>query len=131
MSSSINSLIPAGAALLVIAACFAASLSSGTDTRAGLWRIPAALSAVFFAASLVAAARGGPVGFWPEHVRNDWGNQIFVDLLLCAASAYFLILPRAKAVGMRPLLWLVGIAALGSIGLLAMLSRVLYLEQKA
>ena len=109
----------------------AASLAPAGPVKFGLWRVPAALSALFFAASLVPVTSGGLLGFWPEHIRNDWGNQIFADLLLCAGSAFFLILPRARAVGMNPLLWLLAIAATGSIGLLATLARLLYLEEKA
>lgn len=131
MSSSLNSMIPIAAALAMLGACAAAALSGAGVTKPGLWRIPAALSALFFAASIFPIVRGGVLGFWTEHVRNDWGNQIFIDLLLCAGCAFFLMLPRARAVGMKPLLWLLGIAATGSIGLLAMLARLLYLEEKA
>ncbi len=131
MTYTLNSVFPAVAALAVLGTAAMASLAPAGGPKPGHWRIPAGLAALFFAASLVAIASGGPLGFWTEHVRNDWGNQIFVDLLLCAGSAYFLLLPRARAVGMRPLLWLAGIAALGSIGLLAMLARVLYLEARA
>ena len=74
---------------------------------------------------------GGAFGFWGEHTRNDWNNQIFLDLLLCAGCAYFLLLDRARAVSMRVLPWFFAIATLGSIGLLAMVARVLFLEDKA
>ena len=131
MVQTLNSVIPAIAALVVLGSMAAASLAPAGRTKPSQWRIPAGLAALFFVASLQAMASGGMFGFWTEHVRNDWGNQIFVDLLLCAGSAYFLLLPRARAVGMTPLLWLAGIAALGSIGLLAMLARVLYLEARA
>lgn len=89
------------------------------------------LAVLFFAGSLRAVATGGLFGFWSEHVRNDWNNQIFLDLLMSAACAYFLLLERARAVSMRVLPWFLAIAGLGSIGLLAMLARVLFLEQKA
>ena len=131
MTNSLNSMIPAAAALMVLGTMAAASLAPLGPTKRGLWRVPAALSVLFFAASLLPIASGGVLGFWTEHVRNDWGNQIFVDLLFCAGSAFFLILPRARAVGMNPLLWLLGIGATGSIGLLATLARLLYLEEKA
>lgn len=62
-------------------------------------------AALFFAGSLRAIATGGMFGFWAEHIRNDWNNQIFIDLLLSASCAYFL--------------------------LLAMIARVLFLERKA
>ena len=71
------------------------------------------------------------MGFWAEHTRNDWNNQIFVDLLLSASCVYFLLLARARAVSMRVLPWFMAIAATGSIGLLAMIARVLFLERSA
>ena len=43
----------------------------------------------FFAGSQRAIATGGVFGFWAEHIRNDWNNQIFIDLLLSASCAYF------------------------------------------
>jgi hypothetical protein len=95
-----------------------------------LWIAPAALAAAFAVFSLVTAAREGVTGFWPEHTRHGWGNQIWFDLLLAAGAAYALALPRLRAVGMRPLPWFLAIAASGSIGLMAMLARLFYLEAR-
>ena len=131
MSDVMNFMIPAIAAAAVFAVCGTAAAVPLRLNRARLWMIPAALSALFFAGSLRAIATGGVLGFWSEHIRNDWNNQIFVDLLLAAACAYLLLLARARAVSMRVVLWFVAIAATGSIGLLAMIARVLFLEQKA
>ena len=89
------------------------------------------LAVLFFAGSLRAVATGGLFGFWSEHVRNDWNNQIFLDLLLSAGCACILLLKRSRAASMPVLPWFFAIAGLGSIGLLAMLARVLFLEQKA
>lgn len=94
------------------------------------WRVPAGLSLLFLLWSLAAAIVEGPLGFWPEHVRNMWGNQIWFDLLLAAGVAYALLLPRARAVGMQPWLWLVLVVCSGSIGLLAAVARLLYLESR-
>ncbi len=108
-----------------------AALVAPRFARVGSWWIPALLAALFFAGSLRAIATGGVFGFWAEHIRNDWNNQIFIDLLLSASCAYFLLLARARAVAMRVLPWFVAIAMTGSIGLLAMIARVLFLERKA
>lgn len=131
MTESINSVIPAVAAAAVLIVGAGAAIKPPGGNRTHLWLIPALLSAVFFAGSLRAVSTGGAFGFWAEHIRNDWNNQIFVDLLLSAACAYFLLLARSRAVAMRVLPWFVAIAMTGSIGLLAMISRVLFLERKA
>ncbi len=94
------------------------------------WRIPAGLGLAFLAWSLAAIAIEGPTGFWPEHTRNLWGNQIWFDLLLAAGTAFSLLLPRARAAGMNPWPWLVLILCSGSIGLLAALARLLWLEAR-
>lgn len=92
------------------------------------WMAPAALSAAFAIYSTMTAVREGPTGFWPEHTRNLWGNQIWFDLLLAAGVACAVLAPRARTAGMRLLPWLLLVAATGSIGLCAMFARVLYLE---
>lgn len=97
----------------------------------GAWLIPAALAGLFLAWSLLAIAREGLFAVWPEHVRNAWGVQIWLDLLLGIGSAFALIVPRARAVGMRPMPWFVAVACTGSVGLLAMLARQLYLAERA
>lgn len=118
----------AGVAFVVAAAALA--LGIGTQWR-GRWLVPAGLSAAFAAFSLLAVLREGAFGFWPEHTRNLWGNQIWFDLLLAAGVALAWLLPRARALGMRPLPWAVLVVCTGSIGLCALLARVLYLEQSA
>jgi Terpene cyclase DEP1 len=93
------------------------------------WTVPAALSALFLVLSVRAVLDGGPLGFWPEHIRNPWGNQIWVDLLLAVSIGWFFMVPKARSVGMRPYPWLVLVVATGSIGFLAMLARLLYLRR--
>lgn len=117
----------AGAATLLFAIFY--SLSSGNTAR-GRWAIPAALSFLFFVFSFIAGLNEGPTGFWPEHVRNLWGNQIWFDLLLAAGTALFLLIPKAKSVGLNPLPWAVLTVATGSIGLLAFLAVVLWKEEQ-
>ena len=95
------------------------------------WQIPALLAAAFFAYSLWPILTMGPLGFLPEHVRNLWGVQIWFDLLCAIGVGWALVAPRARAAGMVPWPWLALIAATGSIGLLAMLARVLYREERA
>ena len=94
------------------------------------WRLPAALSILFLAFSLSAVLFEDPIGFWKEHTRSLWGNQIWFDLLLAVGLGFVLLAPRARALGMNLWLWLGLILCSGMIGLLAMFSRVLYLEAR-
>lgn len=94
------------------------------------WRVPAGLSLLFLLWSLAAVIAEGPLGFWSEHVRDMWGNQIWFDLLLAAGVAWTLLLPRARAAGMQPWVWLALTLCTGSIGLLAALARLLWLESR-
>jgi hypothetical protein len=88
------------------------------------------LSGSFFLFSAYVITKEGALGFWSEHTRNLWGNQIWLDLLLFAASAWFLLMPRASKLKMHLVLWLFVVLGLGSIGLLLMISRILFLEER-
>jgi hypothetical protein len=99
--------------------------------RRGLWIVPAAGSALFLLFSVVAVVSEGPTGFWPEHTRNLWGNQIWLDLLLCATVGFTGLAPRARALGMRLVPWFILVASTGAIGLLAMSARFLFLRDHA
>lgn len=95
------------------------------------WLLPVSLSLAFLLFSLTAVITEGGLGFWSEHTRNLWGNQIWFDLLLAVSIGWFLIVPQARQVGMRLIPWLVLIICTGSIGFLAMLARLLYLQGQA
>lgn len=97
----------------------------------GVWRVPAAASAVFLLFSLVTVVREGPVGFWALHTHNLWGNQVWIDLLLAASVAFAALAPRARALGMRPVPWFILVMATGSVGLLALAARVLFLADRS
>lgn len=94
------------------------------------WLVPACATALFFGFSVSAVVVEGPTGFWIDHTRDLWGNQIWFDLLLSTSIGWALIVPQATAAGMRPLLWLPVVAGTGSIGFLAMLARLLYLREQ-
>jgi hypothetical protein len=113
----------------VLAAAFVIYIGAvGTRGYKSLWILPAVLSFLFLSFSTLAAFQEGPMGFWPEHIRNLWGNQIWFDLLLAVSIGWFLIVPKARALKMWVPLWGVLIIATGSIGFLAMASRYLYLR---
>lgn len=118
-------ILPAVAAVVLIVAM--AGAASGLTTS---WRFPAATCAVFAGWSLYTIAVEGPLGFWPNHTQNAWGNQVWFDLLIAIGIGWALLLPRARAVGMRPAPWLLLILCSGCIGLTAMLARCRYLETR-
>jgi hypothetical protein len=75
--------------------------------------------------------REGPLGFRAEHTGNLWGQQIWFDLLLAAGTAWAALLPQLRAQGMRPAPWLLAVVCTGSIGLLAMVARLLHLRERS
>lgn len=99
--------------------------------RPARWSVPAVLAATFAGWSTYAVLDGGPLGFWAEHHGNPWRTQIWMDLLLAVGVAWYLLQPRLRALGVAPLPWLALVVATGSIGLLAVLARVLHGEATA
>jgi hypothetical protein len=93
------------------------------------WIAAATLGTAFAGWSLYAIVTGGPFGFWVEHTRNVWAVQIWFDLLLAATCALVFMVPEARRLGMRPLPWVALVLCSGAIGLMAMLTRILYLRR--
>ena len=106
------------------------SFAPNRSVGGGDWIAPALLSFAFLLWSIYAVTTGGSMGFWTEHVRNAWGNQIWFDLLLAGGVAFALMAPRLRSVGMAPLPWGLLIIATGSVGVLATYARYLYLEAR-
>jgi TRAP-type uncharacterized transport system fused permease subunit len=127
---TINSLLPpiAGLAFILYAGCIALDIRF---KKKRLWILPCILSALFLAFSIYAIATEGLFGFWAEHVDTIWGNQIWLDLLFAVGIGWFLVVPRAKEYGMRPVPWLFFVICTGCIGFMAMISRLLYLEENS
>lgn len=116
---------------IVAAVLFLSAAVAAVHRPTVKWVLPAITSLTFLAWSAHAMIVGGQTGFWVEHTRNAWGNQIWFDLLIGVAVAWTLLVPRAKAVGMPPWPWLALVAATGGIGLTAMFARCCYLESRA
>ena len=95
------------------------------------WLLPALASLAFLVFSLVVISREGPFGFVVEHTRNGWSVQIGFDLVLSAFTALGFIAPVARRVGVRMGPWIILTLLTGSIGLLALAARVLYLQSKS
>ena len=127
---TLTSVIPALAAAAALLAGLVLATCDPTRLR-GAWVVPASASLLFAAFSAVAVALEGPVGFWPVHTANLWGNQVWIDLLIAALVGFASLAPTARTLRMRPLSWLLLTLATGSIGLLAMAARVLFLRERA
>ena len=122
--------IPVAAAISFLAFSVYVTAGDGVRTQ-NSWLFPALASFAFLLFSIHAITAEGMLGFWTEHTRNLWGNQIWIDLLSAIGIAWFLVVPQAKALGMRTPLWLVLIVCTGSVGFLAMIARLLYLRDRS
>lgn len=124
------SLLPAIAAALFL--MFSAYILTKDERHVkNSWIFPAALSILFLLFSLEAIASEGLLGFWFDHTRSLWGNQVWFDLLLGVGIGWYLIVPQAKSLGMSLYLWLALIVCTGCIGFLAMIARLLYLRDRS
>ena len=66
-----------------------------------------------------------------NHTTNLWGVQVWYDLLISVGVALVFVVPRARKVNMMVPLWVLFVASTASIGLLAMVARLFWLEQAA
>lgn len=128
MPMPITTLLPAAAAALFLLFLVVVATSASKHVAMS-WALSAGAAALFLVFSLVTVALEGPVGFWVEHTRNLWGNQIWFDLLLAAAVTWGCVWPQARRLGMRPWPWLLLIVCTGSFGLLALVARVHWLRR--
>lgn len=109
-----------GGLVFAAAAILAIALRPGAPGNA---LIAGALSAGFAAFTAVTIAAEGVFPVILNHTSNLWGVQVWWDLLFSLSVAFFLILPRARAVGMKVAPWTAFVLATASIGLLAMAAR--------
>jgi len=101
------------------------------DVRTGNIPLALALFGGFSGYTAVTIAREGVMPLWLNHTNNLWGIQVWWDLLLSVGIALFFIAPRARKVSMSIAPWALFVAATASIGLLAMVARVFWLERSA
>ena len=99
--------------------------------RPRLWVFPAVLGAFFAVFTLFQLSRDGILQFWINHTTNLTGNQVWFDLIMAVTLGFYLLAPRARAVGMPLLPWGIAVLATACIALLPMLARVLWLENRA
>lgn len=117
-----------GGLVLGVAAILAILLRPAMTGNAAL---AAALAAGFAAFTAITIAAEGVFPVVLNHTSNLWGVQVWWDLLFSLGVAFFLVAPRARAVGMNLPLWTLFVVATASIGLLAMVARLFWLEQAA
>ncbi|MFM7373090.1 MAG: hypothetical protein ACKO2Z_35980, partial [Sphaerospermopsis kisseleviana] len=76
---SITSLLPKIALFLFVLFTLYVAVRDNNEKNVhikNLWLFPALLSVLFLTFSAYTVAVGGLYGFWTEHIRNFWGNQI-------------------------------------------------------
>lgn len=121
--------------ILFVAGVIAATIMLGyflsTERPAQSWVLAIILCAAFSAYTGVTIAAEGLTGFFANHSTNLWGVQVWYDLIMSVGIALFLILPRARAAGMSPVPWMLCVGLTASIGLLAMIARLLWLERRS
>lgn len=115
----------------LLAAAIALIHIATTRNAIGSAGLAAALCGLFGGYSAITIAREGVVPVWVNHTTNLWGVQVWWDLLFAVGIAAFFIVPRARAQNMAIVPWLLFIAATASIGLLAMVARLFWLEKRA
>jgi hypothetical protein len=94
------------------------------------WIVPAAFAAVAAGWTVLAVVTQGADALWPLLAGSPWGIQLWYDRLFAVTAAFFLLQNRARAVGMKSEVWVLMVIFTGSIGLLLMLARTLYIERR-
>lgn len=123
-------LIPIVAYLAIIGVILLIATRSQTPARL-TWTALIVVFILFAAFSTVTLWQEGLIQFWINHTTNLAGNQVWLDLLIAVGIGFYLIAPRAKAVGMRLLPWAFAVIATATIALLPMLLRLLWLERRS
>lgn len=101
------------------------------EQKIGSAALAAALCGGFAAYTTGTIYAEGVLPVLANQSSNLWGVQVWWDLLIAITIALFLIAPRARAQGMNLPLWTVFVVATASIGLLAMVARLFWLERAA
>ncbi|UOR14491.1 hypothetical protein [Qipengyuania aquimaris] len=102
-----------------------------SQAKVGSAALAAALSGGFGAFTAITILYEGVLPVWLNHTQNLWGVQVWWDLLISLTVALFFVLPRARAAGMSIFPWLLFVVCTASIGLLAMVARLFWLEKRA
>jgi hypothetical protein len=101
------------------------------DHKVGSAAVAAALCGGFAAYTAGTIYSEGVMPILTNQASNMWGVQVWWDLLIAITLGLFLIAPRAREMDMNLPLWTVFVVATASIGLLAMVARLFWLERSA
>lgn len=93
--------------------------------------IAAILSGLFAGYTAVQINQEGLVQFFTNHSQDMTGIQVWWDLVMCVIIALFFVVPRAQKQNMNILPWALFVLSTASIGLLAMIARLFWLENAA
>ena len=93
--------------------------------------VAASLFVIFTAFTAIQIGTEGVVMFFTNHSQNLTGLQVWWDLVMAVIIALFFIAPRARAAGMNVPAWAILAGCTASIGLLAMVARLFWLESRA
>ncbi len=115
---------------VVLVAFLAVTTLAAKKAEAPAIALPIAAFAVFSVISVRALVTEGFPQLLADHTRGPWSTQVWFDLLLASSIAWSALLPRARRLGMHVGLWAIALVLTGSLALLAMLARILYLEAR-
>ena len=101
------------------------------DRTIGSPALAAGLSVLFGLFTAFTITREGLQQVIFNHNLNFWGTQVWYDLIIAVSIALFFILPRARVAGMNVWPWGIFVALTASIGLLAMIARLFWLERQS
>lgn len=116
---------------IIVSAVIAIGYILSAKPTTGSATIAAMLSGGFAAYTGVQVWHEGVEMFWTNHTMNLTGIQVWWDLVMCVVIGLFFIAPRARAAGMNVPVWTLLAAATASIGLLAMIARLFWLESQS
>ncbi len=119
--------------VLAYAACVGIVIAIALGARVSdltRWLVPAVLGVMFLLFSLFQISQDGIIQFWTNHTTDLTGNQVWFDLIMAVTIGFYLLAPRARAVGMPLVPWAIAVFATACIALLPMLARVIWLENR-
>ncbi|MEO1335701.1 MAG: hypothetical protein AAFV29_08650 [Myxococcota bacterium] len=94
------------------------------------WLIAAFASLLFLAYTLWVISVEGFIGLIAAHEANAWALQIFIDLVIALLTGLIMLTPRARRVGINVAPYAVLTVLTGSIGFLALVAHILFLETR-
>lgn len=114
-----------------LAAAMVMLLVTQTKERVGwpAWLVPTVCCVLIAGWTAYAWYEEGLSSAWNKIGDSAWGLQAWTDRLMSTAAAFFLLQNRARAAGMKSEAWVLAVIFTGSIGLLFMLARTVYLER--